>query len=101
MLAALGGRAEALAASLRALRGRLDTRGQAIVDRASLAVDRVRAVAGKLDPLLAQVDALAGALARGEGSLMRLANDPEFPEDAKELGKILKRHPWRVIDHSR
>jgi hypothetical protein len=25
-------------------------------------------------------------------------NDPEFPEDAKELGKILKRQPWKVIN---
>jgi hypothetical protein len=23
--------------------------------------------------------------------------DPEFPEDAKELGKILKRQPWKII----
>ena len=23
------------------------------------------------------------------------------PEDAKELGKILKRHPWKIIDHPR
>ena len=26
-------------------------------------------------------------------------HDPEFPEDAKELGKILKRQPWKLIDH--
>jgi len=30
---------------------------------------------------------------------MKLANDPEFPEDARELGKVLKRHPWRVLEH--
>jgi ABC-type transporter Mla subunit MlaD len=101
MIATLGTKADTLAAGLRAVRDRLDTRGQAIIDRAALAVERVQAIAGKLDPLLAQVDAITAALARGEGSLMKLANDPEFPEDAKELGKIIKRHPWRVIDHSR
>ena len=30
---------------------------------------------------------------------LKLANDPEFPEDAKDLGKILKREPWRVVGH--
>ena len=61
----------------------------------------MRATIDKLEPLLAQVDALNASLARGEGSMMRLMHDPEFPEDAKELGKILKRHPWRVIDHAK
>ncbi len=58
--------------------------------RARLAID-------KIDPLLAKVDDITGRLARGEGSLGLLQHDPEFPEDAKALGKILKRHPWRVI----
>ena len=100
-IATLGARADALTASLTALRGRLDTTGQAILDKAQLAIDRVRATLDKLDPLLAQIDALNASLARGEGSLMELMHDPEFPEDAKELGKILKRHPWRVIDHTK
>ena len=38
-------------------------------------------------------------IARGEGTIGRIQHDPEFPEDAKELGKILKRTPWRVIGH--
>jgi len=58
---------------------------------------RVRLAIDKLDPLLAKVEDITSRIARGEGSLGRLANDPEFPEDAKELGKILKRRPWRVI----
>ena len=34
-----------------------------------------------------------------KGSLMKLMHDPEFPEDAKELGKIMKRQPWKIINH--
>ncbi|CAN5717565.1 hypothetical protein BH11MYX3_BH11MYX3_33640 [soil metagenome] len=58
--------------------------------RARLAID-------KIDPLLAKVEDITGRLARGEGSLGLLQHDPEFPEDARELGKVIKRHPWRVI----
>ena len=34
----------------------------------------------------------------GEGSLGRLMADPEFADDAKDLGKIMKRHPWRILE---
>jgi phospholipid/cholesterol/gamma-HCH transport system substrate-binding protein len=62
----------------------------ALLAQARIAID-------KLDPLLAKVEEISGRIARGEGSLGRLMKDPEFPEDAKELGKVLKRHPWRII----
>ena len=65
--------------------------------RIELVLARARAAIDKIDPLLAKVDELNGRLARGEGSMGRLMHDPEFPEDAKELGKILKRQPWKVI----
>jgi ABC-type transporter Mla subunit MlaD len=81
------------------LRVRAGGKGAAAIDRFALAIDRARAVADKLAPLLAQVDALAASIARGDGSLLKLANDPEFPEDAKELGKEIKRHPWKVVGH--
>ena len=61
------------------------------------ALARARAVIEQVDPLLAKVEEINGRLARGEGSLGLLMHDPEFPEDAKELGKILKRQPWKVI----
>jgi len=53
----------------------------------------------RLEGVQAKVADLMGIIDRGEGSLGRIANDPEFPEDAKELGKILKRTPLRVIGH--
>jgi hypothetical protein len=58
----------------------------------------VRAAIDKVDPLLAQVAELQQKIERGDGSLLKLMRDPEFPEDAKELGKILKRQPWRILD---
>lgn len=71
------------------------------------------APSAKLAALLAQLDVLGAKLAavegsarviaerwqRREGTLGRLLTDPEFPEDAKELGKILKRQPWRIFGH--
>ena len=62
----------------------------AVLAQARLAID-------KIDPLLAKVDEIGARLARGEGSVGRLMKDPEFPEDAKELGKIMKRRAWRII----
>jgi hypothetical protein len=47
--------------------------------------------------LLAKVAEINARIARGEGSLGKLMKDPEFPEDAKALGKIMKRQPWRII----
>jgi ABC-type transporter Mla subunit MlaD len=73
--------------------------GSASIHRLRAAIARFDATAATLDHALAQAQALAEAFARGEGSIARLANDPEFPEDAKELGKILKRQPWRVVGH--
>ena len=98
-LGKLGDTAGQLRVGLEALRARLGTKGQEAIDKLELAIDRTRAAIAKVDPLLAQVEALNTSLANGDGSLMKLMHDPEFPEDAKELGKILKRHPWRVIDH--
>ncbi|MBL0217314.1 MAG: MCE family protein [Myxococcales bacterium] len=88
LAARLGGNVDRVRAGLAAHdpQGRLE----ATLAAARLAID-------KIDPLLAKADEISGRLARGEGSLGRLMKDPEFPEDAKELGKILKRQPWKVI----
>lgn len=90
--------ADALSASITVLKSRVDSKGVEAFDRIQLAIDRVKAAIEKVDPLLAQVDELKQRIERGEGSLLKLMNDPEFPEDAKELGKILKRQPWKILD---
>jgi len=93
-LDALGAAAGRLSAGAGTLRARTAGAG---LDRFGVAIARARAALDKIDPLLAKVAELRGRLARGEGSLGRLMRDPEFPEDAKELGKILKRQPWKII----
>lgn len=90
--------ADALSASVGVLKTRVDSKGVEAFDRIETAIARVRAAADKIDPLLAQVAAIEQHIARGEGSLLKLARDPEFPEDAKELGRILKRQPWKILD---
>ncbi|MGE0549296.1 MAG: MlaD family protein [Kofleriaceae bacterium] len=57
----------------------------------------VQETLAKIDPVLAAMDEVMDRFANGEGTIGRLMNDPEFPEDAKDLGKIIKRQPWRVI----
>lgn len=96
-LAALAPRLDALLASTDALRQRAGDRGGAALAALELAIARGRAAIDALDPLLANLDLVRDRLERGEGSLGRLLTDPEFPEDTKELGKILKRQPWKVI----
>lgn len=117
-LAALAARAEATLAHVRAQVDVMMTaadrlgaelaRVRVLADRvAPAALARLRAVLADADRQLARAQALAAnargllaILARGEGSLARLANDPEFPEDAKELGRIMKRTPWRILGHN-
>jgi ABC-type transporter Mla subunit MlaD len=67
------------------------------VGRATDVLAKLRAAIDKIDPLLATAQDIASRFRRHEGTIGRLMHDPEFPEDAKELGKILKRRPWRVI----
>lgn len=86
---------DALAANLARVRGHLAATDPLV--RLAATIVRVREVLAKVDPLLAEVDALRARVAAGEGSIGRLMNDPEFPEDAKELGKIMKRQPWKLI----
>ena len=65
--------------------------------RAEQILATLRRALDQIDPLLATAGELAQRIARGEGSLGRLLSDPEFPEDTKELGKIMKRQPWRIM----
>lgn len=97
-IAQLRANASLLGASIDTLKSRIDTRGATAIERVELAIDRIKAAIDKIDPLLVQAELLQQQMARGEGSLLKLMNDPEFPEDAKELGKILKRQPWKILD---
>lgn len=97
-------------ARLRAALDRLAPRGDAVVAaiarirghvaalRAERAIDAMRAALAMVDPLLGRLEELGARIASGEGSLGRLMADPEFADDAKDLGKIMKRHPWRILE---
>ena len=98
-LALLSAGVETLRASWAAHGPALADKGREVADRIELAIARVQAATDKLDPLLAQLAALDASIARGDGSLLKLARDPELPEEAKDLGKLLKRQPWKLIDH--
>jgi ABC-type transporter Mla subunit MlaD len=112
LAASIGRTAEAARGALAILRGRADLvrsgldRTLAHGKDAAPAIAKLRdalaaadLLSAKLDGVLAKVRDMAARFARGEGTIARLGNDPEFPEDAKELGKILKRTPWRVVGH--
>jgi hypothetical protein len=95
----LTARWDVLAADLARMQERLSTKGGKAFARLSDAIATVQVAMAKLEPLRAKVDAIRDRLARGQGSIGKLMKDPEFPEDAKELGKILKRQPWKIIGH--
>ncbi|HEX7838486.1 MAG TPA: MlaD family protein [Kofleriaceae bacterium] len=80
----LGPEATAIAADLARIRGHFAAHDP--IARAEQTLATLRAALDKIDPLLATAADLADRLARGEGSIGRLLNDPEFPEDTKELG---------------
>jgi ABC-type transporter Mla subunit MlaD len=84
-----------LATQVARVKGRLDAHDP--IAQAQVVIAQVRAAMAKADPLMEQIDLFAASLARHEGSLGRIMFDPEFPEDTKELGKYIKRHPWKVI----
>ena len=75
----------------------LGDRGGAALVKLSELTATMRGAFAKADDLLAAIDDVQARLARGEGSLAKLTTDPEFPEDMKELGKVLKRQPWKLL----
>jgi ABC-type transporter Mla subunit MlaD len=95
-IAVLAPRVDALVADAVRIHGHLAASDP--VARTAQAIASLRAALDQLDPLVAHLAELSTRLAAGEGSLGRLMTDPEFPEDAKDLGKIIKRHPWRILE---
>ena len=92
----LAPRGDALAGEVARIRGHVAS--HAAIARAQQAIDATRAALAQVDPLLGRLEELGARIASGEGSLGRLMADPEFADDAKDLGKIMKRHPWRILE---
>jgi ABC-type transporter Mla subunit MlaD len=80
-----------------AMRALLGTRGADALAKLATLTAGLRGTFARADALLAHVDTIQARLVRGEGSLAKLTGDPEFPEDMKELGKVLKRQPWKLL----
>jgi ABC-type transporter Mla subunit MlaD len=91
-------RADLLSAGLDRSVGKARAAGPAVAELRQ-ALGKVSALSAKLDDIMAKVQDLSDRIARGEGTIARLQHDPEFPEDAKALGKMIKRHPWRLFGH--
>lgn len=58
----------------------------------------IHAALDKVEPILATAGDIAERFAAGEGSIGRILKDPEFPEDTKDLGKLMKRQPWKIME---
>ena len=90
------------------LRGQIDALKLAI-ERAGDAVPpdlraRIDSAIATIDPILRQTDALLanidGVIAdavSGPGAIAAFSRDLELIDDVKEMTKMMKRHPWRVV----
>ena len=99
VLAELGATSDALVAELDRVGAVVAARGGPGLVRLQQALASARAGLARVGPIAAAAAEVLGRVGRGQGSLGKLLHDPEFPEDAKELGKIMKRQPWRIVGH--
>ncbi len=61
------------------------------------AITEARSNLATIQGTIAKLEDLAERVAAGHGTVGALMNDPEFSDDAKKLGRYLKRHPWELI----
>lgn len=92
----LGARFDGLRAKLRQLQAKIP---KGVRKRFELALKKTDQSMAKARGIVAKLRELSAMIDRGEGNIGALANDPEFSDDAKKLGKLLKRKPWLIIGH--
>lgn len=97
-LGATGGTLDLLLADVDRIRARIP--GD-LVDRLVASAAGARAALARLERTIAVGQELIARVRGGQGTVGALLNDPEFIDDAKKLGKIIKREPWRVLGHPR
>ena len=95
-LALVGAALDRLRADLDRVKGSIPPELYERIDRA---IAGARTSVAKVERIVATGQELAQRIERGQGTVGALLNDPEFIDDAKQLGRILKREPWRVIGH--
>jgi phospholipid/cholesterol/gamma-HCH transport system substrate-binding protein len=97
-LAKLGVKLDALSAALAPLGDRLDAGRFA---RAAAAIDKGRAIADKLDRILATADELVAMVQAGQGTLGAFLQDREVADEIKATARIMKQQPWRTAGNRR
>jgi phospholipid/cholesterol/gamma-HCH transport system substrate-binding protein len=97
-LGATGGTLDLLLTDVDRIRARIP--GD-LVDRLVASAAGARAALARLERTIAVGQELIARVRGGQGTVGALLNDPEFIDDAKKLGKIIKREPWRVLGHPR
>lgn len=93
-LDALGREIDRLTADLARLQRVASTRSLAAL---GVALDQARALSGKVAATMSSAREIWARIDRGQGTVGALLNDPEFINEAKKLGKIIKRQPWRLF----
>ncbi len=93
----IGAGLDALTADLSRVRGHVAAVGPATLDRLRTTLAEIDRQLARMQLVAANARGLLALIKRGDGSLFKLSRDPEFPEDAKELGRIMKRTPWRIL----
>lgn len=91
-------RLDALRADLVRLEHAIPTNMMARFDEA---LTMTRGSLAKLERIRATIDEMLAMVARGEGNIGGLTNDPEFSDYAKKIGKALKRTPWQIFGTDR
>ncbi len=66
-----------------------------------LAASRALSLWGEAKQTVLLLTELVDRVDRGQGTVGAILSDPEFIDDAKELGRIIKRQPWRLIGTNR
>lgn len=94
LLAEMEQRVQVLSAALDSVRGRVP---DGLGDRLAAALAQAEASLDRVGGIVANVEALMAGIEHGQGTIGALLGDPEFSDDAKQLGKLIKRQPWRVI----
>jgi ABC-type transporter Mla subunit MlaD len=92
----LSQRFDGLRGKLRQLRAKIP---KGVRKRFELALKKTDQSMAKARRIVAKLRELSAMIDRGEGNIGALANDPEFSDDAKKLGKLLKSKPWLLIGH--
>lgn len=69
--------------------------------RFAVALAKARFSMTKLEHIMATLREMNEMIARGEGNIGGLTNDPEFSDYAKKIGKVLKRAPWKIFGTDR